>query len=54
MRYGPAASADPWQARGLEWRTPSPPDTFNFDEPPVVEEEAYAYDVRPAGEDARV
>jgi cytochrome c oxidase subunit 1 len=54
MRYGPAAAADPWRARGLEWRTPSPPDTYNFDEPPVVEEEAYAYDAHPHGEPARV
>jgi cytochrome c oxidase subunit 1 len=43
MRYGPAASANPWQAKGLEWQTPSPPPTENFEEPPVVTEEAYAY-----------
>jgi cytochrome c oxidase subunit 1 len=54
MRYGPAAAADPWRARGLEWRTPSPPDTYNFDEPPVVEEEAYAYDAHSQVEHARV
>jgi cytochrome c oxidase subunit I len=44
MRYGPKASANPWNATGLEWTTPSPPTTHNFDEVPVVTEEAYAYD----------
>ncbi len=43
MRYGPVASANPWGAWGLEWRTPSPPPTNNFEETPVVEEEAYTY-----------
>ena len=43
LRYGPAAGPNPWDAKGLEWETPSPPPTFNFDRPPVVIEEAYAY-----------
>jgi cytochrome c oxidase subunit 1 len=43
LGYGRVASANPWQAKGLEWQTPSPPDTHNFDQPPVVNEEAYAY-----------
>jgi cytochrome c oxidase subunit I len=43
IRYGPIASANPWRAKGLEWETPSPPPTQNFDVPPVVREEAYAY-----------
>ncbi len=30
MRYGPAASSNPWNAKGLEWETPSPPPTENF------------------------
>jgi cytochrome c oxidase subunit 1 len=34
---------NPWEATGLEWRTPSPPPTENFPETPVVEEEAYDY-----------
>jgi cytochrome c oxidase subunit 1 len=44
MRYGPAAGPNPWGAKGLEWETPSPPPTENFVHPPVVTEEAYAYD----------
>jgi cytochrome c oxidase subunit 1 len=43
MRYGPRASSNPWGAKGLEWETTSPPPTFNFDYPVVVDEEAYAY-----------
>jgi cytochrome c oxidase subunit 1 len=43
MRYGPLSPPNPWGAKGLEWTTPSPPTTFNFDETPVVTEEAYEY-----------
>jgi cytochrome c oxidase subunit 1 len=43
MRYGPAASANPWNAKGLEWETSSPPPTENFIKQPVVTEDAYAY-----------
>jgi cytochrome c oxidase subunit 1 len=41
---GPAAGPNPFGAKGLEWKTPSPPVTENFSTPPVVTEEAYAYD----------
>ena len=44
MRYGPRASANPWNATGLEWTTPSPPPPHNFDQVPVVTEEAYDYE----------
>ena len=43
MRYGPHAGPNPWRATGLEWQTSSPPPTENFEETPVVTEEAYAY-----------
>jgi cytochrome c oxidase subunit 1 len=43
MRYGPRAPANPWQAKGLEWQTASPPITENFERQPVVTEEAYEY-----------
>ena len=32
LRYGKRASANPWQATGLEWTTPSPPPRDNFDD----------------------
>ncbi len=44
MRYGKIAPANPWNAKGLEWTTPSPPPTENFPVTPVVTEEAYAYE----------
>ncbi len=42
---GKIAGNNPWNAKGLEWQTTSPPPTFNFDEDnmPEVTEEAYAY-----------
>jgi cytochrome c oxidase subunit 1 len=43
LRYSPVAGPNPWGATGLEWQTPSPPPTNNFDTQPVVTEEAYAY-----------
>jgi cytochrome c oxidase subunit I len=43
LRYGAAAGDNPWDARGLEWQTTSPPPKENFRRPPVVRE-AYSYD----------
>ena len=48
LRYGPVAGANPWGAKGLEWRTPSPPPTENFEVTPTVTEEAYAYEIKEA------
>ena len=45
---GANAPANPWGAKGLEWTTASPPPTFNFEKPVVVDEPAYNY--RPAEE----
>jgi cytochrome c oxidase subunit 1 len=44
LRYGVIAGINPWQARGLEWQTPSPPPTDNFAAVPIVRNEAYAYE----------
>jgi cytochrome c oxidase subunit 1 len=44
LRYGEVAGDNPWNAAGLEWKTSSPPPTFNFDVDPVVDFEAYNYD----------
>ena len=43
MRYGPPAGPNPWRAKGLEWETPSPPPTENFEVTPIVTEDAYNY-----------
>jgi len=47
MRYGPPAGPNPWGAKGLEWTTPSPPPTENFEAPVVVTEDAYNYPTAP-------
>ncbi len=41
--FGEKASANPWMHPGLEWRTPSPPPTENFDKTPIVTWEAYDF-----------
>jgi cytochrome c oxidase subunit 1 len=43
LRYGKIAGPNPWHATGLEWTTPSPPPTENFERTPVVTQEAYHY-----------
>jgi cytochrome c oxidase subunit 1 len=49
LKYGRKAPSNPWQAKGLEWQTPSPPTTHNFDVTPRVTEEAYAYSGKETG-----
>src|SRR3984893_11494256 len=34
--YGEKAEADPWDARTLEWATPSPPPPYNFENIPIA------------------
>jgi cytochrome c oxidase subunit I len=48
LKYGEKASANPWNAVGLEWMTSSPPPTENFTETPIVDFEAYEYHRNPA------
>jgi cytochrome c oxidase subunit 1 len=43
LKHGTVAGKNPWGASGLEWQIQSPPTTFNFDETPIVTEEAYNY-----------
>ena len=43
LRYGKRATANPWNAAGLEWLAASPPVTANFVEAPIVTNEAYNY-----------
>ncbi|MBI3297174.1 MAG: cbb3-type cytochrome c oxidase subunit I [Elusimicrobia bacterium] len=42
-RSGPAAAADPWQAKTLEWTVSSPPPPENFAREPEVSETPYSY-----------
>jgi cytochrome c oxidase subunit 1 len=42
--WGRKAGANPWRATGLEWITPSPPPTHNFERTPVVATAPYSYD----------
>lgn len=44
LKYGAIAGPNPWGAKGLEWTISSPPTEFNFDETPIVTQEAYAYE----------
>lgn len=44
LKYGAVAGPNPWGAAGLEWTTPSPPPSHNFDTVPVVTWEAYNYE----------
>ena len=44
LRHGPRAGDNPWQAKGLEWETPSPPPPHNFESVPMVTDGPYAYE----------
>jgi cytochrome c oxidase subunit 1 len=55
LYWGRKASANPWEATGLEWQTASPPPRDNFDETPIVIEEPYNYQpTEPSGGEQRV
>ena len=43
IRHGARAGRNPFAAAGLEWQTPSPPPTHNFDIPPFVPAKVYDY-----------
>jgi cytochrome c oxidase subunit 1 len=43
LKKGAIAGPNPWGATGLEWQTPSPPPTLNFERTPVVTMDPYAY-----------
>ena len=42
--WGRRAGPNPWGAAGLEWTTPSPPPTHNWETTPVVKLGPYSYD----------
>jgi len=43
LRFGARAPANPWNASGLEWQTPSPPPVENFVTQPTVTHVPYDY-----------
>ena len=45
LRHGKDAGPNPWGATGLEWKTPSPPPTNNFDQTPIVTTGPYNYEM---------
>ncbi|HMP72297.1 MAG TPA: cbb3-type cytochrome c oxidase subunit I [Kiritimatiellia bacterium] len=44
LKFGQKAGSNPWDARGLEWETSSPPPTHNFHQTPVVRQPVYPYE----------
>ena len=48
---GKRAGSNPWAATGLEWKTPSPPPTHNFDQTPTVTRPPYQYRPEPEPQD---
>ncbi len=44
--WGRRAPGNPWQAKGLEWETTSPPPTLNFITPPKVPNQPYDYPIK--------
>ncbi len=43
--FGRKAPDNPWEAKGLEWTTTSPPPAHNFVTPPTVDFEPYGYPI---------
>ena len=52
MRRAPYAPPNPWGASGLEWTVSSPPPVENFDQLPIVTDEAYTFAPESSEEDA--
>jgi cytochrome c oxidase subunit 1 len=40
---GPIAGDNPWDSRGYEWMTTSPPPKHNFDETPIITQDSHSY-----------
>lgn len=46
LKWGEAATANPWGGKTLEWHIGSPPTTDNFTKVPVITEGPYEYGIR--------
>jgi cytochrome c oxidase subunit 1 len=44
--FGKRAPNNPWNAKGLEWTTTSPPPAHNFDRTPIVDFDPYDYAIK--------
>jgi cytochrome c oxidase subunit 1 len=53
LRFGRAATTNPWEATTLDWSTPTPPPHGNFAAPPRVVRGPYEYSVPGAAMDFR-
>jgi cytochrome c oxidase subunit I len=40
---GPIAGDNPWDSRGYEWMSTSPPPKHNFDETPIITQDSHSY-----------
>jgi cytochrome c oxidase subunit 1 len=40
---GKVAGDNPWDSRGYEWATPSPPPKHNFDQTPIITQDSHMY-----------
>ncbi|HUO17006.1 MAG TPA: cytochrome c oxidase subunit I [Verrucomicrobiae bacterium] len=45
-KHGEEAPPNPWRTTGLEWKTPSPPPTHNFEKTPLVTWGAYDFEAQ--------
>ncbi|HTQ38997.1 MAG TPA: cytochrome c oxidase subunit I [Pirellulales bacterium] len=46
LKYGQPAGDDPWDAWTLEWATPSPPPTYNFEAVPTIRSRRPLWDAK--------
>jgi len=46
LKYGAEAGPNPFRSMSLEWQTPSPPPTENFERTPICSQPPYAYDLQ--------
>ncbi len=46
LRHGKPAGDDPWDAWTLEWKTTSPPPSYNFEETPTVHSRRPLWDIK--------
>ena len=43
LKYGELSGDNPWDSRGYEWMTTSPPPKHNFDVTPTITQDSHSY-----------